>query len=75
MAGVFMKKKTIIDIAESYGLTVETAIIPDHEPAFRVRKGANQIFIGTEEAVREFLADYEKTRPAPFEGSMYGYKE
>jgi hypothetical protein len=70
-----MKDKTIIDIAESYGLTVEAAIVHEHERAFRVYKGANQIFIGTEEAVREFLSNYEKTRPALFEESMINYKE
>jgi hypothetical protein len=70
-----MKDKSIVEIAESYGLTIETAVIPGGERAFRLYKGANQIFIGTKEAVREFLADYEKTRPAPYEGSMYGYQE
>lgn len=70
-----MKQKTVIDIAEGYGLTIETSFIAGHEPALRVYKGANQIFIGTEAAVREFLSDYGKNRRATFEASMSGYRE
>ena len=70
-----MSEKTIVRIAEGFGLTVEAATVPEHDHAFRVFKGANQVFIGTEEAVRDFLNEYEKDRPALFEGSMYGYME
>lgn len=70
-----MTKKTIVEMADSFGLTIETAVLPEHENALRVYKGANQIFIGTEEAVRVFLTHYEKDRPGLFEGSMYAYKE
>lgn len=63
------------ELAIRFGLTLETTIIPEHDRAYKVYKGAKQIFIGTDEAVREFLADYEKSRPGLFEGSMYGYKE
>lgn len=70
-----MSKKNIREIAEGFGLSIEPAVVHDHENAFRVFKGANQLFIGTEEAVREFLSGYEKDRPALYEGSMYGYKE
>ncbi len=70
-----MPMKTIHQIAENYGLSLEAVSIPDHEHAFRVYKGAKQIFIGSEEAVRHFVADYEKERPALYEGSMYGYVE
>ncbi|HTH37720.1 MAG TPA: hypothetical protein VL572_07130 [Pyrinomonadaceae bacterium] len=70
-----MKEKKMIDIAEGYGLTVETAVVPGHEKAFRLYKGAKQVFIGTEEAAVEFLATYKEKRPDPYEGSMYGYQE
>jgi len=67
--------KPIAHHAESLGLTVETVVIPDHDPALRVYKGANPIFVGTETAVREFLSDYERRRPGLFESSIIGYKE
>jgi hypothetical protein len=70
-----MAKKTIVEKADAFGLTIETAVLPEHENALRVYKGANQIFIGTEEAVGIFLTHYEKDRPGLFEGSMYAYKE
>ncbi len=70
-----MSQKSILDLAEGYGLNVEAAAIPENEKAFRIYKGANQVFIGTEDAVRSFLAGYEKDRPGLYEGSMYGYKE
>ncbi|HMS08211.1 MAG TPA: hypothetical protein PKE66_01905 [Pyrinomonadaceae bacterium] len=62
-------------LTEKLGLTIERMALPDRTAAIRVYKGAKQIFIGTEEAVREFLADYEVNRPKPYEGSIYGYKE
>lgn len=67
--------RPIAEIADGFGLTLETAFLPDHVKAFRVYKGANQIFIGTEEAVREFFETYESERPGLLEGSMYAYKE
>ena len=70
-----MSERSIVQIAEGFGLSVEAATIPEQDHAFRVFKGANQVFIGTESAVREFLNGYEKDRPALFEGSMYGYME
>ena len=70
-----MSQKTIVDIAESFGLTVEVVTIPDHERAFRVFKGVNQVFIGTEDAVRNFFMDYEKERPALYKENIRGYKE
>jgi hypothetical protein len=70
-----MSEKSILDLAEGYGLSVEAAVIPENGKAFRIYKGANQVFIGTEDGVRDFLADYEKGRPDLYEGSMYGYKE
>lgn len=65
----------ISQIAEGFGLTIETTVLPEHANAFKVFKGAKQIFIGTEDAVREFLAEYETSRPGLLEGSIYGYKE
>jgi hypothetical protein len=70
-----MSERSIVQVAEGFGLSVEAATIPEHDHAFRVFKGANQVFVGTESAVREFLNGYEKDRPALFEGSMYGYME
>lgn len=70
-----MKEKSIVEIADSFGLTVEAVIIPDHDRAFKVYKGAKQLFVGTEAAVRQFLTTYQKDRPGLYEGSMYGYKE
>ena len=70
-----MSQQSIVAIAESFGLNIEPASIPEHKHAYRVLKGANQVFIGTEEAVRIFLSEYEKDRPGLFEGSMYGYME
>lgn len=43
--------------------------------AFKVYKGVNPVFVGTEEALHEFLATYKDSRPGLFEGSMIGYKE
>ena len=70
-----MDKKTIFEIAEAFGLTVEHVIIPDHDKAFKVYKGVNPVFVGTEEAVSEFLSTYEQDRPGLYEASMIGYKE
>lgn len=70
-----MEKRSINEIAESFGLTIEAMAIPENEKAFRVYKGAKQIFIGSEEAVRNFLGDYDRERPGLLEGSMYGYRE
>lgn len=70
-----MSQKSIVEIAEGYGLSVEPTSIPENEKAFRIYKGANQVFIGTEDAVRIFLNGYEKERPGLYQGSMYGYRE
>ena len=70
---MMMKERTLEAIAEGYGLTVETVLVPGHENALKVFKGARQIFVGTEQAVREFLNGYKS--PGLYEGSMYGYKE
>jgi len=67
--------KTIFEIADGFGLNVEHVLIPDHDKAFKVYKGVNPVFVGTEEAVREFLSNYKDSRPGLFEGSMIGYKE
>lgn len=70
-----MSEQTVGEIASKLGLNVEVSVVPDHERALKVYKGVNQVFIGTEEAVRDFLGNYEKDRPGLFEGSIYGYKE
>ena len=70
-----MSEKSIIQIAEEFGLTVETASAADGESMYQIRKGLNAVFVGNEAAVRNFLSTYESDRPAMFEGSMYGYKE
>ena len=70
-----MNQKRLIDIAEGFGMSVESAVVPGHEKAFKLYKGAKQVFIGTEEAAIQFLASYKDSRPDLYEGSMYGYKE
>jgi hypothetical protein len=70
-----MEQKTIFELAEGFGLGVEHVVIPDHDKAFKVYKGVNPVFVGTEDAVREFLSTYKDNRPGLFEGSMIGYKE
>jgi hypothetical protein len=45
------------------------------DPVFRIYKGVNEVFTGNENAVRDFLIDYERERPGLFEGSIVGYKE
>ncbi|MEQ1763234.1 MAG: hypothetical protein ABL984_08830 [Pyrinomonadaceae bacterium] len=70
-----MSEKTIFQLGDSFGLTIEHVVIPDHDKAFKVYKGVNPVFVGTEEAVREFLSSYKDSRPGLFEGSMIGYKE
>ena len=70
-----MSEKSIDQLAESYGLTLETDIHPDRDKTFRVFKGAHQVFTGTETEVSAFLNQYDKDRPSLLEGSMYGYRE
>ncbi|HEX6279236.1 MAG TPA: hypothetical protein VFZ49_04395 [Pyrinomonadaceae bacterium] len=70
-----MTDKTIFEIAQGYGLEIDHLIIPDHEKAFKVLKGVNPIFVGTEDAVKHFLSSYEEKRPGLFEASMINYKE
>jgi hypothetical protein len=70
-----MEPKTISEIAEGFGLTLETIATAENEKEFRVFKGVNPIFVGAESSVREFLVTYEKERPGLFEGSIYGYQE
>lgn len=70
-----MEEKTVFEMAEAFGLSLEQVIIPEHDRAYKVYKGVNPIFVGTEEAVREFLSTYETSRPGLYEASMIGYKE
>ena len=70
-----MADRTIFEMADGFGLTLEHVIIPDHDKAFKVFKGVNQVFVGTEDAVRGFLSTYENSRPGLFEASIVNYKE
>ncbi len=70
-----MSQRTIFDIADGFGLSIETLTIPDHEPAFRLFKGVNPIFVGTEEAVRNFFITYEKELPKVIIKTTRGLKE
>lgn len=70
-----MSEKTIFEIAEGFGMTIETVHLPENKRAYRIYRGAHQVFIGTEEAVRLFLIDYDNSRPELYMGSMYGYRE
>ncbi len=57
-------QKSVRDIADSFGLTIDVSPIPGHDAALRVYRGARQIFIGTDEAVRNFLDNYDPAAPA-----------
>jgi hypothetical protein len=70
--GELMSLRSISDIASEFGLIVEST---NDDPGFRIYKGVNQVFTGTEDAARTYLANYEKDRPGLFEGSMIGYRE
>ena len=72
---LMMDQRSVRKIAESLGLSIEMVFIENHENALRVYKGAKQIFVGTEEAVRDFLGKYQKERPGPYAGSMHNYIE
>ena len=67
-----MSLRNISEIAGEFGLTVEST---NGDPVFRIYKGVNEVFTGNENAVRDFLIDYERERPGLFEGSIVGYKE
>jgi hypothetical protein len=70
-----VSEKSIIEIAEEFGLTVETVAMPEGDNAYKVLKGLNTVVVGNDAAVRRFLSTYEADRPAMLDGSMYGYKE
>jgi hypothetical protein len=70
-----VSEKSITEIAEKFGLTVETVPMPDEGNVYKILKGVNTVVVGNEAAVRTFLSTYEAERPALFEGSMYGYME
>ena len=70
-----MSEKTVFEVAEGFVLTIERVVIPDDEKAFKIYKGINPIFVGTEEAVRKIPLRLREHRPGLFEGSMIGYKE
>ena len=67
--------QTIFEIAETFGLNIEAAASAEGESSFRIYKGVNQVFSGSEADVSDFLARYEKERPGLYQGSIYGYKE
>ena len=58
-----MNTITINDTAESLGLTLEAAAIPEREKTFRVYKGAILVFSGKEFEVLRFLLNYGTARP------------
>ena len=71
-----MEHKTIVEIAQYFGLDLEGADgLPGDQRSFRIYKGANQVFTGDEEAVRNFLVRYERERPALFAERTYETKE
>ena len=70
-----MREKPLTEIAESYGLIVETVRSEGEDDVLRVLKGVNAIFVGTDEAARTFLDNYEQERPGLMDLSMYGYRE
>ena len=70
-----MDQKSVIEIAKQFGLTIESAEDSENEPAYKIYKGAKQVFAGNENVVRDFLSTYESERPGLLDGSMYGYVE
>ena len=70
-----MTNEAVIKAADRFGLTLEAIEIAGGEDAFKVYKGANQIFVGRPADIATFLVDYEKNLPGLYEGSIYGYKE
>lgn len=71
-----MNERTVVEIAERFGMVIEGALgLPGDERSFRVYKGANQVFTGSEQAVRKFFVRYEKDRPQLFAERIHGYKE
>jgi hypothetical protein len=70
-----MDQKSVVEIAKQFGLTIESAGDPESEPAYKIYKGAKQVFAGNENVVRDFLSTYEAGRPGLLDGSMYGYLE
>lgn len=70
-----MNQKSIAEIGEQYGLTIEDVSVSDTEASYTIYKGAKKVFSGTEDDARSFLSTYEADRPGLFDGSMYGYVE
>lgn len=70
-----MNSEAIVAAAARFGLTMEAVAVAGGEDAFKVYKGANQIFVGRAADIAAFLVDYEKNLPGLYEGSIYGYKE
>lgn len=71
-----MNERTIIEIAESYGLEVEPAAgLPGDDRSFRIYKGVKQVYTGNEMGVRRFFMRYELERPGLYFEGMFGYKE
>jgi hypothetical protein len=70
-----MDQKSVAEIGEQFGLTIENVSDSDTEASYTIHKGAKKIFSGTEDDARRFLSTYEAGRPGLFDGSMYGYVE
>ncbi len=64
-----MDHKSIMEIGEKFGLTIEPSSDSESETDYKIYKGVNQIFNGNENAVRSFLSTYEAGRPPLFDGS------
>lgn len=54
---------------------METVAIADNEEAFKVYKGAKQIFVGRAGDISAFLDDYQKNLHGLYEGSIVNYTE
>ncbi|MEO8041768.1 MAG: hypothetical protein ABI646_04065 [Acidobacteriota bacterium] len=70
-----MDQKSVAELGEQFGLTIENLSDSDSKAAYKIYKGAKHVFSGDEDAARNFLSTYKAERPALFEGSMYGYVE
>lgn len=70
-----MSEKSIFDMAEEFGLTVEHVRLPAREKEFKVYEGVNPVFVGAEDAVCEFLSTFDRNPARVYENGRAVYKD
>lgn len=65
-----MDQKTVVEIGQEFGLTIEPITDDDNVTTYKICKGVNQVFAGTEGEARQFLSTYANERPPLFDGSV-----